>query len=59
MSQLKLTVGKGLVENVIKDIGDFITFNLMANFGEDEIAQALLNHEVAAVKGINVRENEF
>lgn len=44
---------------MIKDIGDFVTFNLMANFGEEEIAQALLNHEVAAVKGINVRENEF
>lgn len=59
MNQLKSTVGKGLIENVIKDIGDFVTFNLMANFGEEEIAQALLNHEVEAVKGINVRENEF
>lgn len=57
--QLKSTVGKGLVENVVKDVGDFITFNLMAHYGEDEIMQSLMNDELKARKGIKVREHEF
>ncbi len=56
---LKSTVGKGLLENVIKDIGDFITFNLMANYGEDEIMQSFINNELKAREGIKVREHEF
>lgn len=56
--QLKSTVGKGLIENVIKDIGDFITFNLMAHYGEEEIKESLIN-ELKAREGIKVREHEF
>lgn len=57
--QLRSTVGKGLLENVIKDIGDFITFNLMAHYGEDEIVKSFLEHEVSAIRGIKVIENQF
>lgn len=57
--QLKSTVGKGLIENVVKDVGDFITFNLMAHYGEDEIMKSLINDELKARKGIKVREHEF
>lgn len=56
---LKSTIGKGLIENVIKDVGDFITFNLMAHYGEDEIMQSLINDELKARQGIKVREHEF
>jgi hypothetical protein len=44
---------------VIKDIGDFITLNLMANYGDDEIVKSYMNNELNALKGINVVENEF
>lgn len=57
--QLSSSIGKGLLENVIKDIGDFITLNLMANYGDDEIVKSYMNNELNALKGINVVENEF
>lgn len=57
--QLASSVGKGLLENVIKDIGDFVTLNLIANYGDDEIIKSFTENELTAVKGINVVEDEF
>lgn len=56
---LKATIGKGLLENVIKDIGDFVTFNLMAHYGEEEIIKSFLENEVAAIRAIKVIENQY
>lgn len=58
-SQIKSTVSKGLLENLVKDVGDFITLNLMSKYGEDEIMQSLMTDEVKAREGIKVREHEF
>lgn len=57
--QLKSSLRKGLLENIIKDVGDFVTFNLMENYGEDEILKSLREHEIKAMEGIKVRENQF
>lgn len=59
MGHLKSTIGKGLLENVVKDIGDFITFNLMEHYGEDEIVKSFMQNEVSAIRGIKVIENQF
>jgi len=57
--QLKSSLRKGLLENIIKDVGDFVTFNLMENYGDDEILKSLIEHEIKAMEGIKVRENQF